>query len=159
MPIHVSGILVKHARRVDTCVSLRVSVRIGGYHIRITVVSVVCHQRTVRSIRTMIHRRYDIAIQQRYTLQMRESDTSHLRFWASESEQAIRHDTAAIHRNNRERYNYEDTMCDTQCDTTRYTRQIQEDTESLIQCLIRTWIHHRYELGPFFADVSPYLAV
>ena len=40
-------------------------------------------------------------------------------------------------------------MCDTQCDTTRYTRQIQEDTESLIQCLIRTWIHHRYELGPF----------
>ena len=32
MLIHVSGILVKHARRVDTCVSLRVSVRIGGYH-------------------------------------------------------------------------------------------------------------------------------
>ena len=40
-------------------------------------------------------------------------------------------------------------MCDAQFDTTRYTRQIQEDTEALIQCLIRTWIHHRYELGPF----------
>ena len=31
-------------RRVDPCVSVRVSMRIGEYHIRITVVSVVCHR-------------------------------------------------------------------------------------------------------------------